>query len=486
MNNTSHSPSFSPIDCFNKKIEEFSYTIKNSSGIKLNKKEYNFNLYEEIKKSEEQNTIKFYIENLQPIHNEAFLINLDKIKPYCVFGLEKFNLRGRNINAQNWETLGKDLYNNLFSAQKYLDEKTKFEIRNLVKNLNSDKEKVVFLYDYLQKNTRYVSIQIGIGGFQPMSATEVHKKKYGDCKGLSNYMIALLEAVGIKANYVIISANSNQKSNIEKEVVVFSGNHMIVQVELKNEKIWLECTSRHLPINHLGNFSSDRECLIISDKGGKIEKTPEILSTENTETSNYLIKIIDDGYCEVKAENIFKKNQYETLINLSLYPQEKQIELIKSKYSNFIDLEVSNFAITLDTQNELSKLNFNLKGKNITKSIGNDILISTIPFNRFEFITSSNTRNYPIEIPFGYFDTYNIVYELNDNLKILEKPENINITSTFGNYNQTINIENNKLKIKREFQLKTGEYPKENAEDFFIFLKMVSKSEKSKLLISKQ
>lgn len=299
-------------------------------------------------------------------------------------------------------------------------------------------------------------------------------------------MIALLEAVGIKANYVIISANSNQKSNIEKEVVVFSGNHMIVQVELKNEKIWLECTSRHLPINHLGNFSSDRECLIISDKGGKIEKTPEILSTENTETSNYLIKIIDDGYCEVKAENIFKKNQYETLINLSLYPQEKQIELIKSKYSNFIDLEVSNFAITLDTQNELSKLNFNLKGKNITKSIGNDILISTIPFNRFEFITSSNTRNYPIEIPFGYFDTYNIVYELNDNLKILEKPENINITSTFGNYNQTINIENNKLKIKREFQLKTGEYPKENAEDFFIFLKMVSKSEKSKLLISKQ
>lgn len=176
MNNTSHIPSFSPIDCFNKKIEKFSYTIKNSSGIKLNKKEYNFNLYEEIKKSEEQNTIKFYIENLQPIHNEAFLINLDKIKPYCVFGLEKFNLRGRNINAQNWETLGKDLYNNLFSAQKYLDEKTKFEIRNLVKNLNSDKEKVVFLYDYLQKNTRYVSIQIGIGGFQPMSATEVHKK----------------------------------------------------------------------------------------------------------------------------------------------------------------------------------------------------------------------------------------------------------------------------------------------------------------------
>jgi hypothetical protein len=62
----------------------------------------------------------------------------------------------------------------------------------------------------MQMNTRYISIQLGIGGLQPFDAAFVAKNAYGDCKALSNYMYSLLKEINIKSCYTQIKAGAGE------------------------------------------------------------------------------------------------------------------------------------------------------------------------------------------------------------------------------------------------------------------------------------
>ena len=64
--------------------------------------------------------------------------------------------------------------------------------------MNNDTDKISALYKYMQDKVRYVSVQVGIGGWQPIEAETVDRLSCGDCKALANYMESLLDVAGIK------------------------------------------------------------------------------------------------------------------------------------------------------------------------------------------------------------------------------------------------------------------------------------------------
>lgn len=61
------------------------------------------------------------------------------------------------------------------------------------------------LYAWSALHIRYVGLELGVGGFVPISATQTLKSGYGDCKAHSTLLEALFAARGIKADPALIN-----------------------------------------------------------------------------------------------------------------------------------------------------------------------------------------------------------------------------------------------------------------------------------------
>lgn len=82
---------------------------------------------------------------------------------------------------ESWQSYGEWQYQ-LLSGRDQLPPTLKEELQKRTANCNTPYEKIAAIYQYLASTTRYVSIQLGIGGLQPIAAADVNRTGFGDCK----------------------------------------------------------------------------------------------------------------------------------------------------------------------------------------------------------------------------------------------------------------------------------------------------------------
>ncbi|MFT5986101.1 MAG: hypothetical protein ACI825_001600, partial [Planctomycetota bacterium] len=145
---------------------------------------------------------------LPAIAYEEHAPQFSSFAPQVMFALKTFSLKGVLGNGSTWSEFGSWMDTRLLKGTEELPAMTVSEINSLVTTEMSDIEKARVVYQYLQDKVRYISVQIGIGGWKPMLASEVDRLSYGDCKALTNYTKALLNAVGVPSYYTVLHSGS--------------------------------------------------------------------------------------------------------------------------------------------------------------------------------------------------------------------------------------------------------------------------------------
>jgi len=339
----------------------------------------------------------------------------------------------------------------------------------------------------MQKNTRYVSIQLGIGGWQPFDAKYVATKGYGDCKALSNYMYSILKEAGIKSYYTVIGAGRT-KPNLEKEFPSSQFNHAILCAVINsNDSVWLECTSQTLPSGYLSDFTDDRYALLIDETGGNLVHTPKYGLKENLQQRTVNARLNAEGLllADIKTNySGIQQDHLHMLIN----------NLSKDKVKEYLDEELAFATYTVN--------NFSYKeNKKLIPEIEETLSVAadhyaTISGKRLfvepnimsksgRKLKSGEERKYDIELDVEYIDTDKIEIEIPVGYKPESIPQDATVESKFGKYSATVKFDQNKIIYTRSMQQFSGLFPKSDYTEMIKFYDAIYKADRNKLVFIK-
>ena len=274
-------------------VESSTYIARVRKEVDLRYREKNISLPPSVTDDGKYKSYTWSVKNLSPVTNEEGAVSYESRFPSILLAPNHFRLDDYEGDMTSWDGFGK-WYADLQKGMDVLPEERKVFFRSLVGEAKDDRAKTRIIYKYLQENFRYVAIELGIGGYKPFPADFTDKKKYGDCKALSNYMQAVLQSIGIKSYQALVNAEYNSEP-VDPSFPCNLFDHVILCVPQQKDSIWLECTSRSSEFGELGNFTENRNALLITERGGVLVPTPKSRPAENAFNALTRVDIKEDG-----------------------------------------------------------------------------------------------------------------------------------------------------------------------------------------------
>lgn len=427
--------------------------------------------------------LEWKFENVKPEKFEKLSPDFDRVVPNITVAPNAFEFDKYAGKMDTWENFARWIIL-LNKGRDILPEPTKKQIHELIKNAKGTEEKVRILYEFLQSKTRYVGIQLGIGGYQPFDASLVDQTGYGDCKALSNYMVTILKEAGINAYYTLIRAGSNAPA-MDVTFPSAQFNHVVVAVPNKSDTIWLECTSQTNPFGYMGDFTGDRHALMITDEGGKIVRTPTYDAHHNTQSrqGDVFIELTGDAIARVKTTyrgRQYENNNLDAILNHQYDDQKKWVQ----KNIKIPAFDVSDFKMINNKDVIPSAIvNTDLVLKRFATVSGKRIFLTPNLMNRSTYIPEkleSRKTNVVVRMPFLELDT--IRYHLPEGIYPEFLPEPTKFNSRFGEYEATCTVDQGNLIYIRKLKMNKGEFLPESYKEFSEFFKTINKADNTKIV----
>ncbi len=423
-------------------------------------------------------------DNLNALKEEPFSTSLSDFTPTVFLGMNTFYIGGTKGNASTWLDFGKWIYS-LTENRNELPPETVSRLKNMTSELDSDIKKVQLLYQYMQDNTRYFNVAIGLGGWQPIDAETVDRLGYGDCKALTNYMLAILKAVGIKSYYTVVNSG-HSRQDILTDFPSNQFNHAFLCVPVEHDTLWLECTSQTEPCGFMGTYTDDRHVLVIKEDGGHLVKTRSYGVKDNSICTSAIVDLKAEGSGHVffertykgffydYADHIYRSNDKDkkelmyksidiphfTLVDYSHVPYKERIPWMEEK----VNLELGNYATTM----------------------GSNIFLTLNLMNKIESVPKDlNERRSDIKIKRSSIEHDTIIYNLPDGYQVSSIPEKEYIESKFGKYSYEVQADGNRLVYIRSFELIKGTHSKEDYNQLVDFFEKILTADQKKVALKK-
>ena len=451
-------PTFAPVEAYNTQVDHASYVLTVPAQMAC--RYLCRNTADQVMQSTlSDGRIRYeaHMDNLPAIDSEPYSPSARETLPHILWAPGKFELHGVSGDMTTWQGFGAWIHS-LLKGQQELSPEFKAQLHAMTDTCSTDRSKVEVIYNYLAQTTRYVSIQLGIGGWQPFPASEVCRTGFGDCKGLSNYLCAMMHEVGIPANYVIIR---NDQRPLVTEFPSNQFNHAIAQVPLPGDTLWLECTaSAFVPLGYVHDGIAGNDALLIDDNGGHLVKLPSYTPEQNVSYNKAHVTLQNDGSAKVDVDMRYECRQYEDMLPLMSRTEQQRRDAMLSGI-NLSAVTLGDFTFTEHKQSYTTPhidVSMQLETRKLANITGSRMFVSVGIFHKITVPRALQQRVQPVSIGYGYVDIDTLVVTIPEGYEVETLPQSSCEVTPLGELSQTFEAAGNTVTVVTRHLMRNGRY----------------------------
>ena len=397
--------------------------------------------------------------------------------PALHLATDDFELDGHAGSLASWASLGQ-WYHTLAAGRDDLPPQAVAEVERLVAGVEAPRERARLVYDYLQSSTRYVSVQLGIGGWQPFPASYVYERRYGDCKALTNYLGALLAVAGVPSFPALIG---NGQPDLDPDFPRNGFNHVILFVPLADGDVWLEATSQTMPFGTLGAGSEGRWTLVVEPGSGRLLRTPQSEAEDNTQQRHVAVRLTSRGDAEVVAETRYRGHPLSTVRSaLAQRSQEEQ----RAWWERTLDLPVVDLQVTLDEDEAVATT---FTAPRYAVKAGSRLLFNPNVMEHWTFVPPpGEIRTQPVDLGYPFVDTDSVQVTLPSGFEVEAVPDPVSIETPFASYSAEATVDEGGLTYVRAVAVRARRLPPEEYDAYRAFVTAVVRADEEQIVLKRR
>jgi transglutaminase-like putative cysteine protease len=377
----------------------------------------------------------------------------------------------------------------------------KQEVSSLTAAAPTPLAKMRALADFMQRNIRYVAIELGIGGFQPHPAPQVFEHRYGDCKDKATLMRSMLHEAGIESYYVVIH---HERGSVTPETpaYMFAFDHVIVAIKLPDgltdpslvatvkhptlgTLLFYDPTSEKTPFGQIPEYLQANYGLLVAPSGGELVELPQQPSALSGIQRVARLKLSISGDLEGDVQEVrvgdWAAGGREAFN--SVQKESDRIKPIESLLANSLPafhLTNANAANVKETDSPFI-WNYTFRADQYAKYAGNLILVRPRVLGQKARATleTPEPRRYPIEFDGPERDTDNFEITLPSGYAVDDLPPAVDADFPFASYHSKTEVVGNVLRYHRTFEVKQLSVPASDAPQLKKFYRIIASDERN-------
>jgi hypothetical protein len=352
---------------------------------------------------------------LAPRYRESFMRPDDRDQLRLYVAPEYFRLGPTRGSMASWQQMGSWI-RKLYSGKTKLSEAMQMEVADAVSAAQSDREKIAILYKMLQDKTHYVNISPEMSGWIPAAAVDTWNDAHGECKALSNLMVAVLRSADVPAYPALASVRDN--GYVDPDFPSSPFNHVITVVPMADDTLFLECTADYIYADEIPSGIASTNVLMFSDMESKLLRVPMPPAEVNFWHSRSEADVDAIGNISVATTLKLGGNQRYSVVSHFAASKEQDEKLFIER--NIIGRYLKNVTVSDFTHDPVTpdkpylQIEFTTRGNKSIQRAGSRLFIVPSLFNRITADTQPDEeeRFYPVEFDYAYADQDTIIFSL--------------------------------------------------------------------------